>query len=308
MLRYRIQQAIMHARSALSLGTLIATPYLTYQLSEYANSLRPTYGLGGELFLPAVMVGLAYLIFPKYEMVKIRKARLSVSSDSNYDRSKYCVIGNKLYLKDENGVEHVLKFYERIGEQMGTLGRKIDHLTATTEYMKLRELIKKYHCQLGIDNILVSGSIRRNKRVDIGDVDVILVTTDGKISPKLAPILKNEGYSIDAAGSAMIRMLTEDEVQIDIYSCDEQQLPAMMAYLTGPSEYNIQMRSIAKKKGFKLNQVALMKAGTNDEVLLESEEHLFNILGCDFIEPEDRINFYDSIKYHKHTDLKEVVI
>ena len=179
---------------------------------------------------------------------------------------------------------------------MGTLGRKIDSQIAISEYNKLHSIIKSIHCNLGIDNMLISGSVRRDKNSDIGDIDIILVTLNGKIPAELSSILESNGYIINASGSALIRMLTSDDVQIDLYSCDEEQLPMMMCYLTGPSDYNIQMRAVAKRKGFKLNQVALMRE--EGQVIVSSEEHLFNILGCEYIEPIDRINFYDSLKYH----------
>lgn len=181
---------------------------------------------------------------------------------------------------------------------MGSLGRKIDKVDAINEFNKFKELLLPKHCEYGVDNITLSGSLRRGKEYEIGDIDIIITTLDGKIPHMLTPMLKSSGYIIDASGENLIRMLTSDNIQLDIYSCTENQFPMMLAYLTGPGEYNIQMRAVAKRKGFKLNQVSLMKGDGIVEV--NSEKHLFHILGCEYIEPQDRINFYDSVNYHKY--------
>lgn len=182
---------------------------------------------------------------------------------------------------------------------MGTLGKKTRIEEARSEFNKLKELLIPIHCEYNIDNITISGSIRRGKEVDIGDVDVILTTLDGTINPNLAPYLVNQGYEIDASGSKLIRMIAPSGVQIDIYSVDESHFYCMMAYLTGPSEYNIGMRVIAKKNGYKLNQNALIDNTSGNEIEIHSEEELFNKLGCKYIEPNNRINFYESLKFNR---------
>ena len=182
---------------------------------------------------------------------------------------------------------------------MGTIGKKIRIEEAKFEFNKLKDLLIPIHCECDIDNITISGSIRRSKEVDIGDIDVVLTTLDGNINPNLSAYLIKSGYYIDANGPKLIRMLSKEGIQIDIYSVDESHFPCMMAYLTGPADFNIGMRVVAKRKGMRLNQNSLTKYDSGEEIYLKSEEDLFNKLGCKYIEPNNRINFYDSLKFNK---------
>lgn len=182
---------------------------------------------------------------------------------------------------------------------MGSLGKKMFIAEAMDEFDKLKKLLIPVHCKFNIDNITLSGSLRRGKESNIGDIDIILTTIDGNIHSDLHRYFEHYGYKIDASGDKLIRMLAPSGVQFDLYSVSESSFYCMMAYLTGPSEYNIGMRAIARKKGYKLNQDSLVELSTNNKVVIDSEEKLFNLLGCSYIEPRDRISFYDSLKYHK---------
>lgn len=182
---------------------------------------------------------------------------------------------------------------------MGSLGKKMFIAQAIDEFNKLKELLIPVHCKFDIDNITVSGSIRRGKESNIGDVDIILTTVNGTIHPDLHRYFEHYGYEIDASGDKLIRMIAPSGVQFDLYSVSDSSFYCMMAYLTGPSEYNIGMRAIARRKGYKLNQDNLIKLGTGEQIEIDSEEKLFNLLGCSYIEPRDRISFYDSLKHHK---------
>ena len=134
---------------------------------------------------------------------------------------------------------------------MGTLGKKLRVAEASDEYAKLRDLIIPIHCEYGIDNLNISGSLRRGKQIDIGDIDVVVTTIDGKFDSRLSKYLSDAGYIIDASGDKIIRMLTKSDVQIDLYATDESHFYPMMCYLTGPSQYNTGMRVVARKKGYK---------------------------------------------------------
>lgn len=57
-------------------------------------------------------------------------------------------------------------------------------------------------------------------------------------------------------------------------------------YLTGPKYSNIKMRTIAKSKGYKLNQYSLSK----DSIIvgINNEKEIFNILNVKYLPPEKR--------------------
>lgn len=183
---------------------------------------------------------------------------------------------------------------------MGTIGIKLDYEVASRAALNMIDELKRVCCDYNIDNAVVAGSIRRYKKYDIGDIDIILVTTDGLIHPKFCDYLKDElGFQIDAGGSKLVRSLSHADVQFDFYSCTESELVPMLVYLTGPSNFNIGMRSTARTLGYKLNQKALINLSDNSEVYLPNEESIFQILGCRYINPEDRVNWYSSYRNNK---------
>lgn len=68
--KYKVQKLIFSMRKLISIMVLILTPYITYRASAYANSLREIQALGGELFVPPLLVIISYYIYPKYKLIK----------------------------------------------------------------------------------------------------------------------------------------------------------------------------------------------------------------------------------------------
>lgn len=73
---------------------------------------------------------------------------------------------------------------------MGTLGIKLDYEVASLAAVNMIDELKHICCDYDIDNAIVAGSIRRLKKYDIGDIDIILVTTNGLIHPDFSKYLE----------------------------------------------------------------------------------------------------------------------
>ena len=137
--------------------------------------------------------------------------------------------------------------------------------------------------------LLLVGSTLRNKEDDIRNLDLIWV---GKIFPMhLLPVGEMETLP-KVAGSDMLRFNYQGE-QVDIYRADKEKLGAMILHLTGPKEYGIYLRMIAKRKGLKLNQYGLFK---EDKLIAsKTEQDIIEALDKKYLEPQDR-NRFRSIK------------
>ena len=172
---------------------------------------------------------------------------------------------------------------------MGTIGIKLDYEVASMAALNMIDELKKVCCDYNIDNAIVAGSLRRYKKYDIGDIDIILVTTDGLIHPDFTKYLESElGFQIDAGGSKLVRSLSHADVQFDFYSCTESELVPMLSYLTGSQSHNIMLRSIARRLGYKLNQKSLIRLEDETEIQLSSEIQLYETLGLRYVEPNRR--------------------
>ena len=58
--------------------------------------------------------------------------------------------------------------------------------------------------------------------------------------------------------------------------------------MTGPAKYNILMRMIAKKKGFRLNEYGLYDRESGDYVAGDTERSIFEALGMEYKAPTER--------------------
>ena len=144
-------------------------------------------------------------------------------------------------------------------------------------------------CNTQYTNYTIAGSYRRQKEM-IGDVD-ILIQMGVQSFLQLHDKLKwNPAITFTCTGTEIIRgavPTSYGNIQFDITRINEDEYPFYLLYRTGPKERNIQMRSLAKMIGYKLNE-----HGLTDEMGIKvechTEEDIFFALGMKYIEPQDR--------------------
>lgn len=115
---------------------------------------------------------------------------------------------------------------------------------------------------------LICGSYRRGSP-DSGDVDVLTTAT------ALDNVLTNKHVvAIISRGPAHIQLLWKSTIYVravDIVIVAPESMAAGTLYLTGPWEYNEQLRALAKRAGYKLNQNGLYKDGVLIPTATEAE-------------------------------------
>jgi DNA polymerase (family 10) len=139
-----------------------------------------------------------------------------------------------------------------------------------------------------IDKISIAGSLRRMKET-IGDID-ILASSD---SPdEVMDFFSNypDVSRVLLKGSTKTSVLLEDNIQVDFRVVKPESFGAALQYFTGSKEHNVKMRSIAIKKGLKLNEYGLFDKKTDKYVVGKTEKEVYNKLGLKYIEPELREN------------------
>lgn len=130
----------------------------------------------------------------------------------------------------------------------------------------------------GFKGIVVCGSIRR-KKPEIGDVDIIC---KGDLS-KLNNIKE---FKIIRGGKESYTFIYNGQ-QVNLYKYDDSYYGAMLFYLTGPQQYQIAYRQLAKKKGYKLSQFGLFDKN-NKFIAGKTEEEIYEKLGKQWKSPELR--------------------
>jgi len=139
-----------------------------------------------------------------------------------------------------------------------------------------------------IDELSIAGSLRRKKET-IGDID-ILTSSD---SPKKVMDFFVKYYDVQRVlmnGLTKSSVLLNDGLQVDLRVVKKDSFGSALQYFTGSKEHNVKMRSLAIKKGYKLNEYGLFEKDTEKYIVGKTEEEVYSKLGLDFIIPELREN------------------
>jgi DNA polymerase beta len=136
----------------------------------------------------------------------------------------------------------------------------------------------------------IVGSYRRKKK-DSGDIDVLFSHNTNYLT-QIIESLNKTGYLLDqiSKGSKKysgIFKIDEFGRRIDILFVKPENYPAALLYFTGSGEHNQKMRSIAKSKGYKLNEYNLLDEEGN-KIKVKSEEDIFKKLEMEYLEPNKR--------------------
>jgi DNA polymerase (family 10) len=91
-------------------------------------------------------------------------------------------------------------------------------------------------------------------------------------------------------GSTKSSVLLNDDIQVDLRVVSKESFGAALQYFTGSKEHNVRMRSIAIKKGYKLNEYGLFSKKNDKYIVGKTEEEIYKKLGLEYIEPEMREN------------------
>lgn len=136
----------------------------------------------------------------------------------------------------------------------------------------------------------ITGSYRR-KKSESGDVDCVITSPELSLEKCVSRMIKS-GIIIDTLSMRTEKFLGVGKVddcifRLDIEFVDRQSFGSAILYFTGSKEFNISMRSEAKRQGYLLNEHGLFENGKN--VLdCPSEKDIFETLKMKYVKPENR--------------------
>jgi len=139
-----------------------------------------------------------------------------------------------------------------------------------------------------IEKVDVAVSLRRMKET-IGDVD-ILVSSNNPEKVMEFFVTYPEVQQIIAKGTTKSSVLLKDNIQVDLRVVEPKSYGAALQYFTGSKEHNVTLRSLAIKKGYKLNEYGLFDKKTEKFIAGKTEEEIYKKIGLSYIEPELREN------------------
>jgi DNA polymerase (family 10) len=136
-----------------------------------------------------------------------------------------------------------------------------------------------------VDDALVAGSARR-WRETVGDLDILALSEKGaEVMEKFLSLPEVE--SMVVKGPTKTTVMLKIGIQADLRVIAQESFPAALQYFTGSKNHNIEVRTIAVKKGYKLNEYGLFD-GKNRSIPMKKEEELYGKLGMQYMPPEMR--------------------
>ncbi len=144
-----------------------------------------------------------------------------------------------------------------------------------------------------IARLEVGGSLRRWKET-IGDVD-ILVVSDSPLPVMDAFVSLPQVSDVVGKGDKKSSVILGSGLRVDLLVVEEKNWGAALQYFTGNKEHNVELREIALKQGWSLNERGLTatgkgKAKEGEEKFFAEEADLYEFLGLTWIAPELREN------------------
>lgn len=156
---------------------------------------------------------------------------------------------------------------DEAAEQLAPLGETLDKLKSVKQWM-------------------TAGSFRRGRET-IGDLDILLQSEDRKKTTEKLTEYRPVDEVIDH-GKEKLSIRLKGGLRVDFRFFDAGSFGAAQLYFTGSKAHNIELRKLARKHNWKLNEYGLSKDGK--QLAGKTEEAVYSRLKMDWIPPELREN------------------
>lgn len=143
----------------------------------------------------------------------------------------------------------------------------------------------------GVQKAELAGSLRRKKET-IGDIDIVILAelkNRKKIVKRFIELPQVEKVLVKGTTKASV-VLKYENVQVDIRLVHDYEYGAAMLYFTGSKEHNIKLRTIAKERGYKINEYGIFDAASGKRLAGSTEEEMYHFLNLKYISPELRLD------------------
>jgi DNA polymerase (family 10) len=140
-----------------------------------------------------------------------------------------------------------------------------------------------------ISRIEVAGSLRRRKET-IGDIDILMATSPKERSRVMELFLAMPFVKKILAKGETKASITEADFdkQVDLRIVNEEEWGAALLYFTGSKEHNIRLRTLARDRGWKINEYGVFDLKTAERIAGKTEEEIYRLFDFSFIPPELR--------------------
>ena len=139
-----------------------------------------------------------------------------------------------------------------------------------------------------VKRVEIAGSFRRGKET-VGDLDFLVVSSQPSKVMDVFTSMK-EVKEVLAKGETKSSVRLSNGMQVDLRVVNEKEYGAALLYFIGSKEHNVELRKLALKKGWTLNEYGLTKLKDKKWIAGRTQDEIYQKLGLRFIDPELREN------------------
>ena len=147
--------------------------------------------------------------------------------------------------------------------------------------------ICRHEMRDNVDEFKMAGSYRRGVTMP-GDLDIIIIPKKGF---RLKDCIPPSYDDLNWLGEKKAQIVIKGE-KVDIHATTVDSFGAARMYFTGPKSWNIGMRILARKMGYKLNEYGLFSLETGEFLAGRFERDVFFMLKRPWKAPHRRGKSY----------------
>lgn len=151
-----------------------------------------------------------------------------------------------------------------------------------------RELVQKIEKIPGVQRVELAGSLRR-RRETVKDIDILALAKDGK-KVMDAFVQLSDVEKVVSKGDTKSAVILKMGLNCDLRVLSPEVYGAGLVHFTGSKEHNVALRTLAIKKGMKLDEYGLFESKSGKNIACKSEEDVYAKLGMSYVPPEMREN------------------
>jgi len=191
--------------------------------------------------------------------------------------------------------QHRIKTLENFGEKSENLILQAINDYQTTHnrlpypiaFKLAQQVIGQLNQDKSIVKIAALGSLRRQTPT-VGDIDIGLATTNSASVKNTVKKMKTV-KKIVAIGDQMMRLLLDNDIQVDIKLVPPAEWGSFIQHFTGSKAHNIKLREFALSQGYSLSEHGIKRLSDHKIFTFTDEKKFYQFLGLKWIKPEDRL-------------------
>lgn len=150
----------------------------------------------------------------------------------------------------------------------------------------VRPLVESLRRVPGVERLEIAGSFRRRLET-VGDIDILVSASDP--APVVDTFTRHPSVvTVQASGDTKCSVVLRRSLQVDLRIVPADSFGAALQYFTGSQAHGVAVRTIAVKRGLKLNEYGVFRG--DERIAGREEEDVYRAVDLPWIPPELREN------------------